>query len=638
MGTYTDLWPLQLHRSFIAAYEDNTSLAANPLWRNIHVPTVAPSTDRRTTPLSMDSKRERRRDRRESMVPCIDHAIQHTESPDPLLEAADPFGVSYLYPYQRLVISNVLDTEPDAVARQIVVLPTGAGKTLCFQLPAVLLPGLTVVIYPLLSLMADQLRRAASSGLPAAVLGGGQGEADRARIWKSIADGEVRIILTNPETLGQERVLRRLTEVEVSHLVIDEAHCVSEWGETFRGAYLELGRVIRELAPATTTAFTATASPPVLEAVRRHLFGDDGAHLIQAVPDRPNIAYSVLRTPAKEFALGSLLAGGAGEAGTATGASNASGSLKLPALVFCRSRKRVETVARNLAATLGWDRVAAYHAGMSKEERTEIEQWFFSANDAVLVATCAYGMGVDKSDIRTTIHYDLPGSVEAFLQESGRAGRDTAPAESVVLFGDEDVAHLPLIADAGRRRRYEQLIAYCGISSCRRVFLMELLGAECDACFGCDNCRASSQARVSPAGDTAVPVPGIVHLLAHASATVDAATAAIRTFLRKNPRLLTGEQLSRVLRGCPEPGDRWIVRRLPGPVRRRGDEARLPLEAWSHAELVELIEGLKSEGLIRRVRRGPWRGRLMLNRIASTRHTTVVPPILTSNDGGSAVL
>ena len=595
-----------------------------------------------------------------------------TSEPDPLLEAAQTFGISYLFPYQRLVISNVLDPEPEAVTRQIVVLPTGAGKTLCFQLPAVLLPGLTVVIYPLLSLMADQLRRAQQSGLGAAVLGGGQSKADREQVWRSIADAETRVILTNPETIGQSAVLERLAEVKISHLVIDEAHCVSEWGETFRKSYLELGRVIRELKPRTTTAFTATASPPVLSALRSHLFGTEGAHLIQAVPDRPNIAYSVLHTLAKEFALRNLFAddacdcntaegpsdagdhgtaactgnsgdsgtaegtGDAGDSATAEGTSNAGLPLETPTLVFCRSRKRVETVARSLAATLGWDRVGAYHAGMSKEERTAIEKWFFSADDAVLVATCAYGMGVDKSDIRTTIHYDLPGSVEAFLQESGRAGRDAGPAESIVLFGQDDTAHLPLIADPARRRRYEQLLTYCAISTCRRVFLMELLGSECEACFGCDNCRRVSRSRGKPTEDDASPEPGIVHLLHRTSAAVDVATTDLRAFLRKNPRLLTGEQTARILRGHSEPGDRWVVRRLPGPglLRRHGSEAPRPLEAWSHAEAVELIEGLKSKGLIRRVRHGPWRGRLMLSHSTHDRSAR----ILTGNGSGSAVL
>lgn len=255
------------------------------------------------------------------------------EDADPLLDAAAPFGVSYLFPYQRLVISNVLEAvglnvpnqetwgaesgartfrdepEIDTISRQIVVLPTGAGKTLCFQLPARLLPGLTVVIYPLLSLMADQVRRAEAAGLGVAILRGGQSPNERLMIWERVAAGKVQIVLTNPEMLGQDAVLNELTARSVSHVVVDEAHCVSEWGETFRPSYLELGRVITAIKPHVTTAFTATASPPVLQAVRTHLFGDTGAHLVQAVPDRPNISYSVLETSAKLFALRQLLAG-----------------------------------------------------------------------------------------------------------------------------------------------------------------------------------------------------------------------------------------------------------------------------------------------------------------------------------------
>ena len=264
--------------------------------------------------------------------------------PDPLLEAAAPFGAAYLFPYQRLVISNVLeaadalspgppgaeapgpaDPAPghrrsvatagppeDRIRRQIVVLPTGAGKTLCFQLPAAILRGLTVVVYPLLSLMADQIRRAEGAGLTAVVLRGGQSREERTAVWDAVESGRLQLLLTNPEMLSQESVITRLAHSAVSHLVIDEAHCVSEWGETFRPAYLELGRVIRELEPAATTAFTATASPVVLDAIRTHLFGDGGAHLIQSVPDRPNIAYSVLETPAKLYALTRLLAGTGG--------------------------------------------------------------------------------------------------------------------------------------------------------------------------------------------------------------------------------------------------------------------------------------------------------------------------------------
>jgi ATP-dependent DNA helicase RecQ len=289
--------------------------------------------------------------------------------PDPLLETAAPFGVSYLFPYQRLVITNVLDDGEDSVTRQIVVLPTGAGKTLCFQLPAAVLSGLTIVVYPLLSLMGDQLRRAQAAGLGTAILKGGQSRAERKEIWERIDTNKIRIILTNPETLLGDAVLRRISELEISHFVIDEAHCVSEWGETFRPSYLELGRVISSIAPRTTTAFTATASPPVLQGVRTHLFGGEGAHLIQAVPDRPNIAYSVLHTPAKAFALRALL-------GSRTAAGPGTPDAPGSAAKACRSAQTPgdPDTARPPAQALGQlENGRRDHAGMTKEEHTAIE-------------------------------------------------------------------------------------------------------------------------------------------------------------------------------------------------------------------------------------------------------------------------
>ena len=260
-------------------------------------------------------------------------------------------------------------------------------------------------------------------------------------------------------------------------------------------------------------------------------------------------------------------------------------ALELPALVFCRSRKRVEGVARELAATLGWDRVGAYHAGLTKEERTAIEKWFFHAEDAVLVATCAYGMGVDKSNIRTTIHFDLPGNVEAFLQESGRAGRDGQPAESIVLFGPEDLAQRAAAADPGRRLRYEQLLDYCRTPECRRTFLMGLLGAEAEACFGCDNCRAAGGGEITRVGMVAGKL-------------AQARTAVLR-FLRANRRLLTTAQTVRILTGHSEAADRAVALRMT---------AELP--DWSERQLEELVENLVRDGHVLRARRGPWKSRL----------------------------
>src|SRR6056297_2316584 len=183
-----------------------------------------------------------------------------TVTADPVLRTAcSEFGVSYLYPYQRFVIANTLEAGPEA-RRQIVVLPTGSGKTLCFTLPAVLLPGITIVVYPLLALMDDQLRRIASAGITARILRGGQSAREREEIFSAVESGQVRCLLANPEVLAGESVRERLRTASISHLVVDEAHCVSEWGETFRPAYLSLRETLQILAPAVTTAFTATAS------------------------------------------------------------------------------------------------------------------------------------------------------------------------------------------------------------------------------------------------------------------------------------------------------------------------------------------------------------------------------------------
>ena len=213
--------------------------------------------------------------------------------------AASAFGIRYLYPMQRLVIANILDAagtaadgESPAFARQIVLLPTGAGKSFCFLVPALLLDGPTLVVYPLLSLMADQKRKLDAAGIPCAVLAGGQGREAREREMRRIEDGTARVIITNPETLRGEQVLARLASLGIAHVAVDEAHCVGDWGDSFRPAYLELGRVIDRLRPRVATAFTATASGPVLDRIQEVLFGGE-AYVVRGDADRPNIRYSV---------------------------------------------------------------------------------------------------------------------------------------------------------------------------------------------------------------------------------------------------------------------------------------------------------------------------------------------------------
>jgi len=450
---------------------------------------------------------------------CDDQLSGDSLPDDPLTNAVKRlFGLPYLFPYQRLVIANMIEaalaagiavkwpngaeseTIPDAntgsmtedipledgasFGRQIVILPTGAGKSLCFQLPAMLLSGPTLVIYPILSLMADQERRLAEKGFSPVLLRGGQSEEEREAIWRKLRSGEAAFIIANPEVLISPRVKEKLSGLGVVHTVIDEAHCVSEWGESFRPSYLEIHSILEAVQSPLVTAFTATASAPVLEKIEKYIFGGDGAHRIAGNPDRPNIEYAAMGCICRDLAVRDLLLAN-----------------PRPAIVFCSSRPGTEHLARYLRNRLAEEGVSwagevrFYHAGLSREEKKELETWYLRNAEAVLVSTCAFGLGVDKADIRTVIHRDCPPSVEAYLQESGRAGRDGGQSRAVLLWGPEDNARLKLTKTAQEKMRVEQLLAYArNHSQCRREALLNLLNYEgsgdkpeircCDVCSG----------------------------------------------------------------------------------------------------------------------------------------------------------
>jgi len=410
------------------------------------------------------------------------------------------FGLSYLFPYQRLVITNILeaaqafsetqitenfDETADRVTlgKQIVILPTGAGKSLCFQLPAMLLDGITLVIYPILSLMADQKRRLDERGFSPVILRGEQNRKERDEIWKKLECKESKFIIANPEVLLTPQVKEKLEKIKVMHIVIDEAHCVSEWGESFRPSYLEIGSIIKLLNPPLVTAFTATASSPVLEKIEKYIFGDSGAHRITGNPDRPNICYSAKGCVNRNMAVRDLLI-----------------KNPRPAIVFCSSRPGTEKLAhylRNELSEMGYawnEEIRFYHAGLSRDEKTETEKWFINNSRAVLCATCAYGMGVDKADVRTVIHRDCAPSVEAYLQESGRAGRDGGQSRAVLLWGPEDEITLARTRKDTDRDRVTALLRYArDIKHCRRHSLLAMLDYNADGevpeKYCCDVCE-----------------------------------------------------------------------------------------------------------------------------------------------------
>jgi len=447
---------------------------------------------------------------------------------DPLSHAVkELFGLSYLFPYQRLVVANILEAAEaagirvrwpgeDSVSgeeapgsiealagplsvesrkpqdddfsdrgssgRQIVILPTGAGKSLCFQLPAMLMEGPTLVIYPILGLMADQERRLAERDFSPVVLRGGQTREEREEIWEKLRSGRSKFVIANPEVLLTGQVLSRLKALKILHIVIDEAHCVSEWGESFRPSYLEINKIIDEAEAPLVTAFTATAGAAVLEKIEKYIFGSSGAERIVGNPDRKNISYYSQGCIVRNLAVRDLIL-----------------KNQRPAIVFCSSRPGTENLAsylRNEMAEIGmpWRReIRFYHAGLSREEKKETEDWFLHNSEATLVATCAYGLGIDKPDIRTVIHRDCPPSVEAYLQESGRAGRDGKQSKAIFLWGPEDERSVLRAKTEVDVQRITSLMFYARDSKhCRREALLDLLDYEgekdspgsscCDVC------------------------------------------------------------------------------------------------------------------------------------------------------------
>lgn len=446
--------------------------------------------------------------------------FNETDSPessffrDPVTETAEKvFSISYLYPWQRIVIANILDAAASVISenhakacleesesgtdilfrdedgflrgRQIVILPTGAGKSMCFQIPAMMLPGPTLVIYPLLALMHDQVAKLKAAGIEPVLFKGGQTEKERAEQFSRLKNRDASIIIANPEILSDKRILTAVKESGPVHIAIDEAHCVSEWGDTFRPAYLNLEAIIKELKAPVVTAFTATASPEVLERVTEVLF-NGSAHLVRGSSDRENIIYHVQRCTVKDPALIKLAA-----------------ESERPAVIFCGTRGRTQRLAALLQEYFQDENIKYYHAGLSREEKIKTENWFANAGQGILCSTCAWGMGVDIKNIRTVIHYDPPPTVEAYIQEAGRGGRDGLPSKAVLLWNDEDRKKIERLQEPAKTRA-SVMGTYAESGKCRRSVLLAALGESTleesssgaenreKACAGCDVCSGEA--------------------------------------------------------------------------------------------------------------------------------------------------
>ena len=368
----------------------------------------------------------------------------------------------------------------------LVVMPTGGGKSLCYQIPALLRDGVAVVVSPLIALMQDQVDALLQAGVRAAYLNSTLTFAEVRAIETDTRAGSLDLLYIAPERLMGERTLALLDELRVALFAIDEAHCVSQWGHDFRPEYLQLSVLHERYPDVPRIALTATADAPTRREIGERL-GLGDARVFVSGFDRPNIRYAIVpkRKPRDQL-LGFLDAEHRGHAG----------------IVYCLSRRRAEDTAQWLRDQ-GYDALP-YHAGMNADQRKRHQDAFVREDAVVIVATIAFGMGIDKPDVRFVAHLDLPKSIESYYQETGRAGRDGAPADAWMAYGLSDVVTLRQMvegsgADEQRKRievrKLDALLGLCELTTCRRLALLAYFGEErTDPCGNCDNCIAPPEA------------------------------------------------------------------------------------------------------------------------------------------------
>ncbi len=384
------------------------------------------------------------------------------------------FGFDAFRPGQAEIVAAVAGGE-----NTLAIMPTGAGKSLCFQIPALLRPGVTVVISPLIALMRDQVRALRAAGVAAGALTSGNTDAETDAVFDALRAGRLKLLYMAPERLASGGAQRMLAQAGVSLIAVDEAHCVSQWGHDFRPDYLRIG-ALRQALGVPLAAFTATADSETRDEIIEKLFDGAAPRVFLHGFDRPNIhlAFAAKNNPRAQIL------------DFATARRGQSG------ILYCGTRARCETLAGALAKE-GLSAVA-YHAGMEAEARREVERRFQQEDGLIVVATVAFGMGVDKPDIRWVAHADLPKSIEAYYQEIGRAGRDGAPAETLTLYGPDDIRLRRAQIDEGlappERRaadhgRLNALLGLAEAQGCRRQILLRYFGEDgAEPCGNCDTC------------------------------------------------------------------------------------------------------------------------------------------------------
>jgi ATP-dependent DNA helicase RecQ len=384
------------------------------------------------------------------------------------------FGFGEFRPGQEEIVRAVLDGE-----NVLTVMPTGSGKSLCYQLPAIVRPGLTLVISPLIALMRDQVRALTAAGVSAGSLNSSNEPAENARVMSLLRSRELRLLYVAPERLARPDTIEMLAECNVTLMAIDEAHCVSQWGHDFRPEYLTLGNAARQIGGRLQTmALTATADAPTRGDIVDKLFASAPRTFVRSF-DRPNLRLAFRPKDRSSKQVLDFVGEHEGESG----------------IVYCSSRRKVE----ELAQVLKKEGVNAlpYHAGLDKAVRDANQDRFQQEDGVVMTATVAFGMGIDKPDVRFVCHADLPGNVEAYYQEIGRAGRDGLPADTLTLYGMGDMQLRRMQIEQGdssderkriERQRLNALLALAEAPRCRRQTLLAYFGEASEPCGNCDLC------------------------------------------------------------------------------------------------------------------------------------------------------